>query len=243
MRGRRWTTEEDAALRDLYPRVRGPAKVAAATGHTLNAVRQRAALLGVRAKRQSRPWTAREDRLLTIEWGDVGTRVLKSKFPGRTWVAIVCRAKTLGLGSPAQGHVSIDHAARVCGYSPTYMGKLIRALGVAVHPHPGGMLAGKRVCPRNLVDLDEVREAVVRHLSSDTRETLREAAARVGLTPPQVKERLRRAGLLPCIGRGLAARIEPADVDRAVAAWVKKPKGPRPGFARCSAERREERAA
>lgn len=243
MRGCRWTEEHDAILRDLYPRVRGPAKVAAATGHTVNAVRLRAAYLGVRAKRQNRPWTAREDRLLTIEWGDVGARVLRSKFPGRSWVAIVHRAQRLGLGSPAQGHVSIARAAAVCGYPHLTMEKIIRTQGVVVHHHPGGMLAGKRVCPRYLVDLDEVRDAVVRYLAADTKETLEQAAVRVGLTPRQVKDRLHRAGLLPRRGRGYVVRVEPADVDRAVAAWAEKPKGPRPGFARCSAERREERAA
>lgn len=243
MRGRRWTAEDDATLRDLYPRVRGPAKVAAATGHTLNAVRLRAAAMGVRAKRTNRPWTAREDKLLAIEWGDIGVRVLRSKFPGRTWLAIVHRAQKLGLGSPAQGHVSIAHAAKVCGYPHMTLAKIIRAQGVTVHQHPGGALAGKRVCQRYLVDLDEVREAVVRHLAADTRETLHQAAARVGLTHRQIKERLLRAGLLPRRGRGYVLRVEPADVDRAVASWVEKPKGPRPGFARCGAMRAEERAA
>lgn len=242
MRGRRWTEEHDAILRDLYPRVRGPAKVAAATGHTPNAVRIRAAYLGVRAKRQNRPWTAREDRLLAIEWGDVGARVLRSKFPGRTWLAILHRAQRLGLGSPAQGRVSVLKASQVCGYPQMVMMRILRQQGVAVHPYPGGMLAGKRVCPRYLVDLDEAREAVERHLA-DSRETLAQAAARVGLTHRQVEERLRRAGLLPRPGRGSLVRVQPADVDHAVATWVEKPKGPRPGFARCSAERRQERAA
>ena len=245
MRGRPWTESEEAILRDLYPRVRGPERVSAATGYSVNAVRVHAKLLGVRAKRQSRAWTTREDRVLTMEWGDVGARVLRSKLPGRSWVAILSRVVRLGLGSPAQGRVSLVFAAKVCGYSYPVFKRILFAQGVVYHHHPGGRLAAKRVQHRYLVDLDEAREAVARHLAADTRETLRQAADRVGLTPRQVEDRLKRAGLLPKAVRGSALRVDPSSVDRAVAAWVRMPMGPRsrPGVARCGAERAEECAA
>lgn len=224
-----WTPEHDALVKRHYSQRGGVARIVAATGRTANAVRLRARFFGLRAHRSFLPWTAREDRTLRLEWGELTVRSLRAKLPGRTWVAIVCRARTLRLGSPAQGRVAVAVAARMCGFAHMTMAKILRVEGVHVERHPGGVHARARKVPRSLVDPDEARAAVTRYLARmSAAESITQAAARTGLTARQVQARLARAGVLAPVGRGHHFRVDPAVTDRAIAEWRPLPMGRRP---------------
>lgn len=245
MSGRRlWTAEEDAIIRGRYWRRGGVAACARMLDRSYVAIKLRAKHLGVRAAKQAIPWTSREDQILALEWGELQPRTLRSKLPGRTWIAIVHRATLLGLGSPAQGRVSVAEASRMCGYARQTMRAILLAEGVTLHSHPGGMTAQRRILRRELVDADEAREAVERYLAreaTDPRETLAEAGERHGLSARQMEDRLGAAGLLPARGRGRIRRVDPKAADRAVALWAER--GRRPATVRCGRRSAEERAA
>lgn len=231
--GAPWSEDEDATLRSLYCERGGAAALRAALPQrTIHAIRCRAKRLGLRAHNAARPWTAREDATLRIEWGEVAQRTLRQKLPGRSWVAIWSRAHHLGLGSPAQGRVSVTAAARACGYAYATFVQILRAEGVAIEHHPGGIRqAFQRACPRYLVDLDDCRDAVARYIArtsvDDGTESLLEAAARNWMSIHAMRNRLTRAGLITGEQRGHPLRLRPEDVDRAVRQWRPRPKGPR----------------
>lgn len=205
----KWTGAEDSLLRGCYARA-GAARVAALTGRTVRAVHLRARILGVKARPA---WTVAEDRLLRLEWGELSSRTLREKLPRRRWSAIIRRAYELGLGRASRGRVSIAEVAAMAGYSHATARRILAAEGVRVEHHPGGPRAGARRTRWLLVDPDEARAAVERWLA---RETIAQAARRLGVSRWAVCQALRRAGAHQATRRGSAVRYDPAVVDAAV---------------------------
>lgn len=236
-----WTTAEEEILWTFARTARGFRKARALLGHrSTAALRKRVQLLGV--PRPHRAWTSEEDRILRLDWGEDVPRTLRRKLPGRSWHAIMLRAETLGLERPQREMVSLDEAARRAGYSPKTLRAILNRYGVALESYRHGRHAEdigalRRQIPSYRVDPVEVEDAVRKHLAdaaADRRETVREAAARLGVGHMALYCRLRRAGALPKEGRGRKALLEPGVADRFV----------RPGVARCGAATREqERAA
>lgn len=238
--GKNWTEEEERILRAHYPQKNGVQSCGRLLPHrSLNSLRLRASKLALRAHRSTKPWTPRELHILRLEWGEVAPRTLREKLRPHTWTAIVWRAKHMGLGSPARGLVSIRRAAEVCGYCSRSMRKILVEQGVTIHQHPGGLRAQKRRERRELVELDEARAAVERHMaatSADSRETIREAARRHGVSQTTMAGRLARAGLLPRPGSGHVVLVLPEHSDRAVQMWKPRKRGRSPKVVRAAHE-------
>lgn len=205
-------------LRRYYAREGAP-RICAITGRSRRAVYVRAQVLGVSAYRR---WTPREDRVLALEWGEVARRSLQRKLPGRRWGSIVWRAKRLGLGSAAQGRVSVAEAARRAGFSWDAMASILTAAGVRLERFAGGKTLARR-SERLVVDPDAADAAVRAHLR---RETIAQGARRVGIAKATMRTRMERAGLLRPTVRGRTVYYEPEEIDRACALWVPRPKHP-----------------
>lgn len=242
-----WTDAEDEILRTFYPRGhRGRRKALALLGHrTEAAVRRRVYVLDL--VRPRRAWTSREDRLLTMEWGDVTPRTLRLKLPGRTWRAICHRAAHLGLGHPQREMISLEEASRRTGYCPQTLLGILRQYDVALESLAIGRGAdpssgGARRVPRWRVDPVEATDAVRQYLADRAAagETLAAAAARLGLKTETLRLRLRRAGLLRGLQR-ITAQGCPTLLPHGLADRVSGPLSP--GVARCGAVRAEECAA
>lgn len=210
-----WTDAEDAIIRKGYKR-RDPLAMILArlSGRSLDSMKQRAKRLGCVLRPH---WTAREDRVLRMEWGLVfSRRTLREKLPGRTWCAIARRAQALGLGSPARGLVSVKAAAKASGYSVLGLYGVIQRQGVIVRRHCGNHQES-RVYTRLLVDMLDVEEAIARDIAeAATTETVAEAAARHGVRRSTMRDRLRAAGMSAMTRRGQPARLDPRAVDAAM---------------------------
>lgn len=248
--GRAWTADEDALIAQHYGRRGGPARLTALLPHRTPAAIQCRSRSVATAHRRVRRWTSREDRTLTLSWGDA-PRTLRAKLPGRSWVAIVQRARVLDLPRVArvEGQVSIAEAARVCGYSHETLVAILHEEGVDIEHYHGGVHAERRVQGRArrgayAVDLDEVREAVARYIARTSHtETIVEAARRYGTNRDAMRAAVDAAGLLPATTRRVRAyRLDPTAVDGAWAAWCSgRVQGP--GLARCAPRASQERAA
>lgn len=221
-----WTAQEEETLRCYYARA-GAKRVAAMLGRSERAIFKRAQVLGV----ISRPiWTVAEDNILRREWGEVGPRSLREKLPGRKWSAIVWRAKDLGLPSPKQGRVALSVAARAAGFSHYLMLNILETEGVRVERYAGGLHAQHRREQHRVVDPDEARAAVERWLR---RETVAQAATRIGVGRAAMRAILIRTGTLRPQGRGHVVRYTPEEIDRAVE--FDRRASERPGLVRCGA--------
>lgn len=197
----RWTAEEDAALRRLYPRKSSRAQLRALLPHrTRRAMCERARALGLCVA--GRRWTADDDAYLAREWGDVGLKTLKAKLR-RSSVAIYRRAITLGLAAATQGHPSLDEVARRMGYTRPALRKILAAEGVVIRHQLGAQAPEERRCPMWTVDMDEAQEAVERHLAR-TADVVPSTASAAALGAPlwKVREALRRAGY--AAGKGVS---------------------------------------
>lgn len=138
---RPWTPDEDAIVRRVYPLARGRARCAKLLPHrSIHALAVRASTLNV--VRGGRHWTAAEDKLLRLVWGEQGERTVCQKLPGRTPAAIVSRAKHLRLGPQATGRVSIAGAARRLGIDDDSVRALVREAGA--HLDVGAPIAPTR---------------------------------------------------------------------------------------------------
>lgn len=220
-----WTEAEDEIVRTLYSKGhRGRRKARALLGHrTTQALANRAARLGV--ARPQRRWTAREDRTLLVEWGDVQPRTLFDKLPGRTWSAICRRAEETGLGPPQQDLEPLTRVAERLGYCAQTLRAILRRRGVEIEHYAAGdrALRGRRARLYRVdpIAAEDAVRAELAERAADTRETVRAAADRHGLTLEQMETRLARLGLLPRSGIGRARWIEAADADRAAALEIR----------------------
>lgn len=203
----RWSAEDVAFLREHYRR-RGCAWVAAKLGRSRCSVFRRAQRDGVR--RQA--WTAREAATLMREWGEVAPRELRRKLPGRSWAAIVSRARVLRLPSASRGVVSILEATRLTGLSRPTLLRVLAEAGVRVMrrrastARRGETQAAYRWW---VVDPDEACDAVRAWLDQRRAHlTWAQAAAHCGVCGQVMRRAM----------RSLAA-VRPVDGFRADAAW------------------------
>lgn len=169
--------------------------------------------MGRRKKQQRHPWTSEQTALLVREWGVWGARALLRALRPHTWVAIRRKADRLNLpqGIP-QGCASLAALARRCGISPQSFARILEDAGVQVRnvypSHKNGRPSYvPRVSQRRYAEADEAVEAFERWLS---RETLRQAAVRLGSSPHTLYARARRAGLY---GEGKVLRLAPEKWD------------------------------
>lgn len=216
-----WTKRELDILRERYPRLarkRTRARELAALmrllpGRTKEAIEQRAAILGLTAKRA---WTRREDTILIQLWPDTGPRTIARHLRGRSWVAIVTRATRLGLGKRWQGYVSLREAARIAGVDINSITKILTWGGVQIVKRGGTYSGAQRVrYPQRVVCPDEVRKCIARWVRS---ETPVDAANRYGVSHHTMRVWLREAGLVPAAveGRRPKSRFDRLAIDKAL---------------------------
>ena len=104
-----WTTSEEALLRELYPKHLAKDLVGRFPGRTIESIKYRACILGIRS---AWLWTEEEDRVLREEWPAKGTVALRSRFGGKSDDAIRRRASNLGLRRlPKQPEPEPEHVA------------------------------------------------------------------------------------------------------------------------------------
>ncbi len=149
--------------------------------HYLN---NKLAKLGLR-KRSRKMWTPEETEILRKHWGEVSSRELMKKLPGRTWYAIRMFAYNelkLRAGKP-QGMICMAEACRITGYDHQQLLKIMREQRVTTWANPfrrslstykKGPVTPKGGTPRRyithkFVELDTVREAVEHHLRGEIR--------------------------------------------------------------------------
>jgi hypothetical protein len=217
-RAPRWTPQEDALVRWLYPRRSKHGALARALPHrTWEAIALRAGKLG--AGRWRRKWTADEDRVLVREWGEVTQRVLRAKLRGRTWGAIVERAGDLGLpmGVP-QGWETLTAAARRLGYATATLRALLARRGITTKRWVGR--GGTR--PFTIVEATCATEAVEAELEERRRiETIADAARARGVGEQNLRRALLLMGAYTVGQRGVPV-VLPAKVYDAAAARCRR---------------------
>lgn len=117
-----WTPADDEAVRALYPAAARDVVLAALPGRTWMATSVRARLLGVRRVAYSgrKVWTPADDEALRAMWPEHVRKTICANL-GRSWAAVVHRAKVLGLvadGVRWKGYLTVTKAARRTGYAP-----------------------------------------------------------------------------------------------------------------------------
>ena len=184
-------------------------------------------------------WTRAEIEKLTREWGEVGERRLMEMLPGRSWEGIARKASRLKLGSPSQGLVSINEAAKRAGVGHGSMRAILTAQGVQVTTmvraagkatsSSAGRVSG-RWC---VVHPDEAMAAVVAYDNARAAQlTCVEAAAHVGID----KVTMHRAVTA-------LTKVRPVDGVRAGAPWAISAEDAREAVALRRTQTRERRAA
>ena len=150
---------------------------------------------------RAQTWTPKEDEVLRLYWNDSSLRTLKDRLPGRTRNAIYERACRLGLraGTP-QGMVSVKSLAKdpSWGYDYYKTLKMLETAGVRVRNFS---YSGKKVGVR-YVEVDEARRAAEeweRRIADERvgKETVKEAAIRLGIREESLRNWVRAEGLLP----------------------------------------------
>lgn len=202
-----WTRSEDRALRRLYPSAPRRAVLAALRGRGWGAVQRRAAKLAVRRVAGPRPWTPAEEALLRAMWPEHARRTIRARL-GRTWDAVVCRARRLGLAERRgggrrvrwAGYVSVSEAARRAGYTRPSFLLALRAYqrhfrtipkGPARDALPSPALALRGRGSHRVVDAQAVEDAVAWWVRL---ETARQASARIGVSYRSILDAARRSG-------------------------------------------------
>jgi hypothetical protein len=164
-----------------------------------------------------RAWTEEEVRVLVREWHLVSVETLMQKLPGRTWQAIVRKARGLRLPFRVpQGHEALHRCALRQGVHVSVLRKALEAAGARIYtsypshwrkPHRRKKWSAKN----RYVEIDEADRAASAWLAL---ETLTEAARRLGVGYYGLRHRLRRMGVAPGVQN---TRLAPAVYDRAMA--------------------------
>lgn len=213
----RWTEAEDAVLRRFYPRLKHK-RTSARTwaellrrlpGRTRDGIRMRTDALGISVRRA---WSPTEDATLRRLWSDTCVRTIRESLGGRSWHSIEARAIKLRLEGRWQGYVSLAAAADRLGYDARALLRIFEIEGVqAVVRAPKHSEAGQH----RVVEWDAAQEAVQRWCA---KETTRDASNRTGIPFKRLVPWLDAAGLMRREGTGFVNRLDPAAVDRVVAA-------------------------
>jgi hypothetical protein len=207
-RRRRWTPEMDRTLLDAYKRsgIRGAAD---AVGATYGSASGRLHALGIRNEKR-RLWTMQEDTSLRLWWGYYSLEIIAKRLKRGVHAVYKRAVATLKLrgGAPA-GFETLTHAAERTGFETSSLRHLLRVEGVravtTMSPRRGSYA-------RHMVEVADVDDAVERYMR---RETMAQAAERVGLSVDSLRLRLRTLGV-PFVSKRKLAFL-PEDVDRAAA--------------------------
>lgn len=124
-----WSSREDRAIRTLYASAPQREVCRQLPTRTWGSIVARAHLLGVRRERHF--WSAEKDKLLRAMWPDTTRKTICANL-GRTWSAVLNRARKIGLqGRGAtqrwSGYVSLTQAARVIGCSHAQLWRALDA--------------------------------------------------------------------------------------------------------------------
>lgn len=90
---------------------------------------------GPRPRRAGRRWTAHDDAQLRRGWGETTLRRLGIRL-ARTLVAVLTRARRLGLGRARQGRRSVQELARESGYGAATLVRAARLAGLVLPRAP-----------------------------------------------------------------------------------------------------------
>lgn len=208
---RAWRPEEDAVVREHYAELGATAVAARLTGRTVFAVQIRAGRLGVKHVPR---WTRSQDLKLQDLWESGQRLVSMARELGRSPRAVSLRARELGLGivAPA-GYETLTAAVVRTGFNTSYqLRRVLRWAGVPLHVSRS--FAPRRVYRRHFVCPEDVDAAVAAWMRS---ESASGAARRVRCTRRTLLKRLERAGVEKGRARSKFWRLDPADVDRAMA--------------------------
>lgn len=93
--------------------------------------------------RHRKDWTTEEDDKLTMWWGLWTLTKISQKLARTPW-GVSCRARHLGLGSPARSTWSIRSVAKYSGFSEEKINHAIEKLGISVHRAKTGNPRGPR---------------------------------------------------------------------------------------------------
>ncbi len=201
----RWTEEEVAILRTFFPKEK-TAQVAKRLGRTWASVTYKVRTLGLTEKYTSGTrWSVKECKNLCLGWNEYSARGLRKLLPGRTWAAIVCRAKKLGLGPRLQGYITVPKAAQILGVDEAVVVKIIEEENVTyifrrqVCSPPKG---SKKARGWIYMEEEEIRAAGARYFERKAGlENAAEAARRLNVTPMKMlRAYRRRSGALPSSG-------------------------------------------
>ena len=142
--------------------------------------------LGLR-KRSRKVWSPPEIEILKKNWGELSSREMMKRLPGRSWYAIKMYAYNelkLKAGKP-QGMVCMAEACRITGYDHQQLYKIMKEQNVTTWANPfrGSLSTYKRgpktanggttrrYITHKFVELDAIREAVECHLRGEIRPT------------------------------------------------------------------------
>lgn len=222
-----WTEAEEAVIREYYPKLKrkNHAKVwaellARVPGRSKFACQVRANRLGIVVKK---PWTEEEDDGLRQRWSDCSASTILRYLPGRSWNAVLLRAKNLGLEGRWQGFMSLRVAANVAGYSVEGLQTILDVMHVPLQHKSAVTRSGKRSGVHKMVEYDEVVEAIENY---NKLETPRQAGERWGVPGSQVAKWVLQAGLR-APKSGVVIRFPPETLD-ALIGEKKKTYKPRP---------------
>jgi transposase-like protein len=170
---------------------------------------------------RSRPWSSADLFSLAALWGSPGLSLcaLARRF-GRTPYAVYVAAGRHGLarGVP-EGWESVAAAARRTGYTVATLRRVLSAASVRTSTAWGNPLAPRTGAPKRAVRPADVDRAVAAWLA---RETVEEAARRVGVVPVTLRRWLRLSGC-QAPGAGLAWRVGEGEVAAALAWRAERP--------------------
>lgn len=205
---REWTDEEKETLRACW---RGTARAERAAkrklpGRSSLAIRQQAKRMGLVRKRS---WKLDEEKLRTL-WQTMTPRELRTALGGRSWSAILERARLLGLPfGPPKGCESLNKAAERCGVNHAHLLRILAACEVPLRECYPNNRAPKKF-PRHYVDSFEVTRAVEWYSRSVL---LTPMAREYGIHEKTLRKWVDRAGLTPRI-YSQSERFEPEEVER-----------------------------
>jgi hypothetical protein len=212
VKGRAWSAEDYAALRELYEPKGARACAKALPGRSLHSICQAARRLGLGTHRR---WTAHEDRILRSEWGYVSVSHLARQLK-RTPKAVYQHARVdlqIGMGAP-EGSEYVTAASKRTGFDLPTLKRALAAHGIVPRKVPTRPLSRVRF-HQHFVDSMDVDDAVAAWMAS---EYVEPAAAQRGLEGSTLRRWLLRAGVKDTrtIKRG-RWRVPTDVIDRVVA--------------------------
>ena len=229
MKSKEWTKEEEEILQQHYPKLKSKRRpneviwqelLAKLPGRSKFSCQVRASRLKASVKAR---WSSKEDMILQGIFSDTSARTIMAQLPGRSWEAILTRAKNLGLGDARwQGYLSMKATADRLGFSEQGMMRILEDMNVSLRIKAIDNKKGAKY-QHKMIEWDTAVEAATEWLA---RETPRMAAKRMGLSGNLVARWVGQAGYTSP-KRGRAVRLRPEVINEVVESRLKTWK-PRP---------------